>query len=56
MIVPHALGDGLCVLQAIADAVEGRSRLDYPLRGVRRRSLVPCGPTSSPSCATSRRC
>ena len=41
MIVPHTLGDGLCVLQAIADAVEGRSRRpDYPLRGVRRRSRV----------------
>lgn len=41
MIVPHTLGDGLCVLQAIADAVEGRRRRpDYPRRGVRRRGRV----------------
>ncbi len=41
MIVPHTLGDGLCVLQAIADAVEGRSRRPaYPERGERRRGRV----------------
>lgn len=41
MIVPHTLGDGLCVLGAIADAVEGRTRRPaYPLRGERRRSRV----------------
>lgn len=41
MIVPHTLGDGLCVLQAIADAVDGRARRpDYAARGERRRSRV----------------
>lgn len=41
MIVPHTLGDGLCVLEAIADAVEGhRRRPNYPRRGVRRRGRV----------------
>lgn len=41
MIVSHTLGDGLCVLQAIADAVEGRARRPaYPTRGTRRRSAV----------------
>ena len=39
--IPHALGDGLCVLQAITDAVEGRRRRPaYPKRGTRRRSRV----------------
>ncbi len=33
MPIPHTLGDGLCVLQAIADAAEGRSRGPvYPSR------------------------
>ena len=41
MIVPHTLGDGLCVLEAIADAVEGRARRPaYPVRGARRRGRV----------------
>lgn len=41
MILSHTLGDGLCVLQAIADAVEGRERLPaYPMRGERRRGRV----------------
>ena len=43
MILSHTLGDGLCVLQAIEDAVEGRSRRPpYPVRGARRRSRVLC--------------
>lgn len=41
MILSHTLGDGLCVLQAIADAVEGRARRPaYPTRGTRRRRRV----------------
>lgn len=41
MIVSHTLGDGLCVLQAMEDAVEGRSRRpDYPVRGARGRGRV----------------
>ncbi|GAA3542717.1 hypothetical protein AFL01nite_10080 [Aeromicrobium flavum] len=42
MVSPHALGDGLCKLDAIADAVKGvRRRPDYPVRGTRqRRSLL----------------
>lgn len=41
MILSHTLGDGLCVLQAIEDAVDGRLRLpDYPLRGTRRLGRV----------------
>ena len=41
MILSHTLGDGLCVLQAIADAVEGRTRRPaYPARGTRRRRRV----------------
>jgi len=40
-IVPHTLGDGLCVLQALGDAVEGRTRRPpYPVRGERRRDRV----------------
>ena len=41
LIISHTLGDGLCVLEAIADAVEGRARRPaYPMRGTRRRSSV----------------
>ena len=41
MILSHTLGDGLCVLEAIADAVEGRARRPaYPVRGSRRRPHV----------------
>lgn len=38
LAVPHTLGDGLCVLEALADAVQGIRRLpDYPRRGDRGR-------------------
>ncbi len=41
LIVPHTLGDGLCVLQALADAVDARVRRPpYPSRGVRRVGAV----------------
>lgn len=41
LIIPHTLGDGLCVLQAIEDAVEGRTRRpSYPGRHLRRRRRV----------------
>ena len=41
MILSHTLGDGLCVLQAIEDAVAGRARLPaYPSQGARRRGRV----------------
>ncbi|MEO6628284.1 MAG: hypothetical protein ABIP03_06895 [Aquihabitans sp.] len=41
MILSHTLGDGLCVLEAIANAVEGRARRPaYPPRGRRRRKDV----------------
>lgn len=42
LLLPHTLGDGLCALEAIADAVEGRARRPgYPSRGERpRRSIL----------------
>ncbi|MCL3838584.1 hypothetical protein [Aeromicrobium duanguangcaii] len=42
MVSPHALGDGLCKLDAIADAVQGISRRPaHPPRGARpRRELL----------------
>lgn len=41
LITPHTLGDGLCVLESIVDAVEGRTRRPaYPVRGARRRGRV----------------
>ena len=41
LAIPHTLGDGLCVLQAITDAVEGRQRRPaYPKRRARRRSRL----------------
>ncbi|QBX54589.1 hypothetical protein EXE58_03285 [Nocardioides seonyuensis] len=42
MVSPHALGDGLCKLDAIADAVKGIARRPaYPARSdVRRRHLL----------------
>lgn len=43
MILSHTLGDGLCVLEAIADAVDGWARRPtYPRRGTRRRGRVLC--------------
>jgi diacylglycerol O-acyltransferase len=41
MVSPHALGDGLCKLDAITDAVTGvRRRPAYPVRGARPRRVV----------------
>ncbi|MBS1847799.1 MAG: hypothetical protein JST73_05930 [Actinobacteria bacterium] len=41
IVIPHTLGDGLCVLQALADAVRGEVRLPaYPMRGERNRREV----------------